>query len=164
MDDLDKEFIDVYKDTASMFVFGDLPADIVGMLYLEPEGVTMEDISKETGYSPASISNTIKMMENLGIIRRIKKPGTKKIYFYMEKDLAKINIQKLNTIHEKLIHPMKDRLPKIIAKYKNKVKDEKSKKKLKVAENYYKQMLCFEKMTEHWINELEDLSAEMKLD
>ena len=77
----------------------------------------------------------MKNLETLGMAQRVKKPGTKKVYFYMEKDLAKTNIRKLKASHEYLIKPMKERLPEIIDKYKDKVKTDKDKKKLKIIEN-----------------------------
>ena len=158
MEELEKEFMEFFSRLFKYYGFNDLSAKVVGILYLEPKEVAMEDIAKKTGYSLASISNTMKILENIGLVQRIKKPGTKKVFFYMEKDLVKLNIQKINMAYEHLTKPMKKDLPQIINKYKHRVKDEKSRQKLQIIENYYTQVLQFERILQHWMEELEELS------
>lgn len=158
MDELEREWMAAFSKIAKSFGLDDLSSKIVSVLYLEPEEVPMEDLAKKTGYSLASISNTMRLLENIGFVQRIKKPGTKKVYFYMEKDLVKLNIRKINAANENFIKPAKEFLPQLINKYKSKVKDERSKQKLQIIENYYAQLLQFEGMLKHWMEELNELS------
>jgi DNA-binding transcriptional regulator GbsR (MarR family) len=158
-DNLDEEAMNFMTTLGRVYGFPDLQSKVIALLYLEPDEISMEDIAEKTGYSLASISNTMKMLEAFGTIARRRKPGTKKAYFYMEKNLAKLNIMKFTAMQNNFLGPAKEILPALIKKYKNRVKDEKSKRKIAIAENYYKQLLCFEGMIAHWIGELEEMSA-----
>ena len=157
MEELNKEFIEYLSMMAKSFGLNDLMVKVFAILYIEPEEIAMEDIAKKSGYSLASICNTIKMLENMGAIKRIRKPGTKKVFFYMGKDMVKWNIMKLEFAHRNIIIPAKERLPKIIKKYKEKVKNERDKKKLKIIENYYNQVIIFEKIFNKWKKDLQNI-------
>ena len=152
------EFVAFFSRVTRAYGFNDLSSKVTATLYLEPGEIAMEDVAKKTGYSLASVSNTMKILENIGIVQRIKKPGTKRVFFYMEKNIIKLNIQKLRNAHENLTKPVKTDLPPIIKKYRNLVNDEKSKQKLQIIENYHTQVLQFERVLQHWIEELEEMS------
>ncbi len=160
MDAIEEEFTEFFKMLVKTYGMGDLQATVLSVLYLEPREVAMEEISKKTGYSPASISNTMKMLEGLGIVRRVKKPGTNKVFFYMEKDLMKLNQQKIKATYEHIINPGKTMLPQIIEKYRNKVEDKESREKLHIIENYYHQMVQFGELLGDMSEKLERMSAE----
>ena len=160
MDEFDSAAMEYMTKLGKNYGLGELQSKVIGLLYIEPEDISLEEIADRTGYSLASISNTMKMLEAFGMVQRIKKPGTKKVFFYMEKNLAKLNIMKLNAVLNNFIKPNKDILPELIEKYRDKVRDEKSKKKIKIAEDYYKQLLRFEEITERWIRDLEKIANE----
>ncbi len=159
MDDLEKEFTGFLSNMIKSYGLGDLPAKVIGVLYLEPQEISMEDITTKTGYSLASISNTMKILENTGVVQRIKKPGTKKVFFYMEKNLAKLNIKKIAAIHDNMIKSAKEMLPPIIDKYQHKAGDKKSKQKLKLIKDYYTQILQFEELLQDMTKKLKKMSA-----
>ncbi len=157
MENLDKEFKAMFCRMMASMGIKEPILDIAAVLYLEPEEIAMEEIAKKTGYSLASVSNTMKMLENINMIERRKKPKTKKVFFYMEKDLAKINLQKLK--HASLyIKEVKEQLPLTLEKYEQKSKDEYSKRKLNIAKNYYIQLIELDKIINHWQEDLEKLS------
>lgn len=130
--------------------------DIITILYLEPNEISMEDMAKKTGYSLASISNTMKMLESNNFIQRIKKPKTKKVYFFMEKDIAKINLQKIDMLLMHIKDVLKE-LPIIMSKY-SKNKDKKTKERLSIIQNYYNQLLNFNDVVDKWKIDLEKMS------
>jgi DNA-binding transcriptional regulator GbsR (MarR family) len=158
MDEFDREVMEFMTRLGRAYGLDDLSAKVIGLLYTEPEEIPMEDIAKRTGYSLASISNTMRMLETIGMVRRMKKPGTKKVFFYMEKNLAKLNVMKLNAVINNFVKPTQDILPPLMEEYTGRVKDERSKKRLKLVENYYKQLLEFEKITKGWIDDLEKIA------
>ena len=159
MDSLEDDFLEVFQNIFRAYGLSDLCAKITALLYLEPEDMPMEELANKTGYSLASISNTMKLLENLGMVKRIKKPKTKKIFYYMEKNLVKINIDKLRAAYESAIKPVKEQVPLIIAKYKNKVKADKEKRKLEIIEDYYKQVVRFESILNSWVKDLNKMSG-----
>lgn len=123
-----------------------LSSKLISILYPEPKEMSIEMLAKKTGYSLASVSTKMKFLENLEFVRRVKKPGSKKVYYYMEKDALKILDSKFEKVLHAEVEPVKENVPKILEKYKDKKLDEKSKKKLEIMKNYHKQMLKLEKI------------------
>jgi len=159
MEELDKDVMEFFSTLMKSCGLNDLSAKVIGALYIEPEEVSMEYLARKTGYSLASICNTMKMVEIMGMVQRIKKPGTNKVFFYMEKDLIKLNALKLHAALNNFIKPAKETLPQIIEKYKGKARDEKSKQKLRIIENYYTQLLQFEGILDEFVKKLEGMST-----
>ena len=143
MNTLDNEFISMYQDMCMMQGLDRALGSIVGILYIEPEPVAMEDIAKKTGYSLASISNKVKMLEQIGMISKTHKPGTKKIYLSVDKDISKV-MEDMLTKKLAALNMVTSSIPEMLDKYKNKAKTEKDKKKIGLVENYYKQISQFE--------------------
>jgi len=158
MDALENEMMKVFSIMGKSIGFKNPVIKMLSILFLEPSEVAMEELAQRTGYSLASVSNTMKMLETTGIIQRIKNPGTKKVFFYMEKDLVRLNIQKLKKMQEAYVRPATKLLPQIIKEYRKKAKDEQSKQKLKIIKNYYKQMLAFSMILNKWEKDLDELS------
>jgi len=158
MDEFDAAAMEFMAKLGRTYGLEELQSKVIGLLYIEPEDISMEEVADRTGYSLASISNTMRTLEAMGMVKRIKKPGTKRVFFYMEKNLAKLNVMKLNAVINNFIKPNKDILPALIERYRGRARDEKSKKKIMIVENYYKQLLEFEKITEGWVKDLEEIA------
>ena len=146
MDEIDKDFIDMYQGFGTAMGLDNLFVTLFAKLYIEPEAVAMEELAKETGYSLASICNKVKMLESMGIVKRTRKPGSKKIFLFTEKDFIKITKEHLMKKEEYCIKLVKERMPDLIRKYKGKLKSSKEKRKLKILEDYYNQIVKFEKL------------------
>jgi HTH-type transcriptional regulator, osmoprotectant uptake regulator len=162
IEDIEEDFIGVYSRVGGSIGFPDLPAKIIGILYLGSSEVSIDELAAKTGYSLASISTTTRIMETMGVISRVKKPGTKKVFYYMDKDLARMNIVKLDLMQQNFIGPMKEGLPPIINKYRNKTRDKDTKKKFELVESYYRQTLQLEDLLTEWRKQLEALSRKNK--
>ncbi len=143
--DLDKEFIDFATGIGQTYGFDTLSSKLFAVLYLEPGEISMEDLADKTGYSLASVCNSIKVIEKTGFLKKIHTPGTKKLFFTIEKDFSKHMKAMVDMIRKSKIIPAKETLPGLIAKYKNAGYKEKH----KVIDNYYKQMLRLEKITNY---------------
>ena len=157
LDEIDKEFIEFYQAASRVQGADASLGTILAVLYLEPEEISMEDLAKKTGYSLASISNKIKMFEPVGFVKRIRKPGTKKVYLRAEKNVLEILKKGFTMKHDLVINLAKDRIPKIISKYKDKKLSEEQKKKLKIIEEYYKQMLKFEELIHEMLKKIDEM-------
>ena len=161
--ELDKEILEFYRTAGRMQGIDDSLAIILGTLYLEPREVSMEELAEKTGYSLASISNKIKMLEPSGIIRRVRKPGTKKVFLYTEKDILRIMKKNLVMKQESVIKLAKEKIPFIIRKYKNKKLTQEQKKKLRIIENYYKGILKFEVIIRETLRKLDENQIKTKI-
>jgi len=156
MEEFDKKIIELFYEMGKGQGMQDqLLMTLFAKLYMAPEPVAMDDLANETGYSLASISNKVKMLGPMLQVKRIRKPGSKKLFLYMEKNILKIWKDALIKKEEYVINRAKDKLPPIIKEYKGKAKKEEDKKKIKIIEGYYEQILKFEGILKKIIDEIE---------
>lgn len=158
MEELNKKIIELFQEMGRGQGLQDpLLMTLFARLYIEPEPVAMDELAKETGYSLASVSNKLKMLGLIMPVKRTKKPGSKKIFLYMEKDILRIWKDALLKQEEYVINMVKTKLPPIVKEYGEKASTSKDKKKLKILEGYYDQILKFGKVLKKIIKELEKI-------
>jgi DNA-binding transcriptional regulator GbsR (MarR family) len=157
MEELDREFLEFFQAATSMQGLDSSVGTIFGVLFLEPKEISMEELAEKTGYSPASICNKVKMLEPSGMIRRVRKPHTKKVLLYAEKDFSKIISSYLLMKQKSVISLGKDKLPGIIKRYKAKKLGEEQKKKLSIMEHYYQDLIQFEVMVNMMLKKIEEM-------
>ncbi len=122
-----------------------LSAKIFSIIFLSPRDVAMDELAEKTGYSLASISLKMKLLEGVALVKKKKKPGSKKIYYSCEKDFFVFLKKKLDAIHEKEIMPAKQRLPPMLESYKK--RNSKAEEYFYgFVEGYYRSILKLEKI------------------
>lgn len=156
-----QEFIDLMTDNCKVDGLDELSSRIIALLYAEPNELSLDEIAKRTRYSLSAVSTAMKFIKRIGFVKRIKKPKSKKVYFYMEKSMIMFSLDITRKKYEKVILPTKQELPSIIKRYK-KDKSENSKKELKIIENYYKEMLVSENIMKKLIRMLENAKKNLK--
>ena len=156
MEGIEKEFVDILAESGRMQGMDPLLSTIFARLYVQPEEMAMEALAKDTGYSLASISTKVKLLEAFGMVRRVKKPGTKKVFLTAQKDILEMWKQQLMKKERVLFRLVKEKMPSIIEKYKERKKPQ-EKEKLAQVENYYKQILLLEKVLKEMVERLEEL-------
>jgi len=112
------EFIELIAENRKVNGLDELSSKIIGILFIEPEEVALDELANRTGYSLSAVSTALKFIERAGIVKRSKKPKSKKVYFYMGKDILAMFLQIMRRKYEKIILPSKQKLPRIIEKYK----------------------------------------------
>jgi len=157
MEELDREFLEFFQAATSLQGLDSSIGNIFGVLFLEPKEISMEELAEKTGYSPASICNKVKMLEPSGMIRKVRKPHTKKVLLYAEKDFSKIISSYLLMKQKSVISLGKDKLPGIIKRYKAKKLGEEQKKKLSIMEHYYQDLIQFEVMVNLMLKKIEEM-------
>lgn len=155
MSDLEKEITEFGAGLFESFGLDKLTAKLLTILYLSPREVSMEELAKKTRYSLSSVSNKLRILEDVWV-QKTKKPGTKKIFYHMEKDIVSMNQRRIKAAHERQIHQIKRFIPYIMEKYKNTRLNEEEKEIMKNAKNYYQQALRFEKMLDEFEEYLEE--------
>jgi len=150
------EFIELMARNFKQNGFDDCTSKIVGALYIEPKEISLETVSDKTGYSLSAVSTAMKLLVNMGIIKRIKKPHSRKVYFFMEKDMVACMLDHMKKNYELSLLMSKEALPKIIDKYKSRGQ-ESSGEELKIIEQYYDQIVAFEDVMKNFIEALENL-------
>jgi DNA-binding transcriptional regulator GbsR (MarR family) len=155
--DAEKEVIKLFEAMGKAYGIDSLSSKIFSIIYLEPEPICLDAIAKRTGYSLASISNKIRKLELFAPIIRSHKPGSKKVFISMEKEVFKILKAQLQKSREIEIVPIKNKLPGIIKDYKKQAKTDKDKKKIKILEQYYKDIEKFDRIMSKMLKRLEGL-------
>jgi len=153
MNGLEEDFIDFMDKVGDVVGYDNSYSELMGILYLEPEPIALEELVEKTGYCLSSISNKISMLEIMGFVQKERKPDSKKIFVFMPKkvipDLRKRWIEKPLA----KIAITKDILPKLIKKYKNKAKTDIERKKIQIIQELYDRNAKSEKL----IYELQDI-------
>ena len=159
MSELERESTNQLTNLFKDFGMDALSTKILATLYFEPKEITMEEIAKKTNYSLASISNKLRNLELF--IEKSKKLGSKKTYYYMEKNLFRINMRKIRIGQEKMQY-LEEGMKTIIDKYKKQKLSEKDKEVLKLIENYHTQIVMFEKVMEKFGEYLQKCMSEQQ--
>jgi len=149
------EFVSLITDINKAKGLDGLTSRIIGLLYISPSEISLEGLSMETGYSLSAVSTAMKLLVRSGYAKRIKKPGSKKIYFFMEKGMIDIFVQAISKAMDSGVQMAKAKVPAIIALYR-KEKGAAAKKELAILENYYAQLLAVEGALRKFTALLED--------
>jgi DNA-binding transcriptional regulator GbsR (MarR family) len=158
MEELNRKIIALFKEMGrGQGLEDNLLIEIFARLYIEPEPIAMDDLAEKTGYSLASISNKIKMLGHIAGIKKIKKPGSKKIYLYMDKNFLDIWETALIKKQEYVINKVKEKLPSILKEFKEKAKTPGDEKKLENLKSYYDQTLKLEKIINVMVKEINNI-------
>ena len=148
---IEQDFIVFLSKAGSNQGMDPLTIKLFALIYIDPEDIAIDELAKRTGYSLASISNKVKILQTLGIIRKIKKPGSKKLFVRIEKNVLKIH-RDIMIIKEAIGTKIaKELLPELLMKYKNKKLNNEEKKKLKIIEEYHKQIIILENLVKKTI-------------
>jgi len=156
-----EEFIELMTENCRVNGLDELSSELIAILYAEPGEISLEELSKRTHYSLSAVCTAAKLIERIGLIKRTRKPGSRKAYFYMEKDLTVFSLDLMKKKYEKIIIPTKQKLPSIIEKYK-KEKSEKSRQELRIVENYYKEVLASEEIIKNIIEIVNKVRSKLK--
>ena len=153
---LEKDFMQISVETGKSIGLDTLGSQIFAILYLESEPVSMESIVEKTGYSLTSIFNKLSRMNHMNFVQKIKRPGSKKIFFYLRKDFSEMLKERIILGYEKRIVPLKEKIPNIINKYKKEKLNKKDQQKLKIIEDYNKQITKMEYVMKNMISLMEN--------
>lgn len=149
MNDTEKKIIDIGYEIFKGYGVDNPTAQILSILNFESEEISMEELAKRTGYSLASISLKIKNIEHFWGIKRIQKPGSRKTYLLMEKDLLDAFAIQLRNGFATELDIAKAKIPPLIEEYRNNASTPEEEIKLATYENYLAEINRFEELLQH---------------
>lgn len=76
-----------FSSVASSLGYSEVHGRILSALIIANRPLSMDELSKITGYSSASISLSLDFLELVGIVKKFKKKGDRKIYSRLDGDL-----------------------------------------------------------------------------
>jgi DNA-binding transcriptional regulator GbsR (MarR family) len=92
-------------------------------------------------------------MEDRDMVKKFKKPGSRKMYVVMDKDITSFFIELQKKRYQQSLKPSLKKIPEIIKKYKD---TEEFEEELLMITDYYKQTLFMAEETKKFIHALEN--------
>jgi len=130
----------------------DFPSKLMSVLQSEPEEISLGELSKMTGYSLSALSTTLKAMEENNMVKRFKKPKSRKVYVFMDKDLVTLYTELQKKRYNQSLQPFIQILPRLIQKYKDR---EEFKSEIEMLEDFEEQLNFLDEQSRKFIEELE---------
>jgi DNA-binding transcriptional regulator GbsR (MarR family) len=146
METIDRQFIEFFRAVGKTYNLDDLTSQIYARLFIDPDEVAMEDLAKETGYSLASISNKIKILESGGMVIRRTRPGTRKVYLYANKDMLRRMASLLVQYQQNEVRLVKSELPRILESLSCKKLGPRERSQVEILKKYHEDTLVFDKL------------------
>ena len=154
---IEKEFLHFTHSICHTWGLDELSSKLFGILYLEPHEISIENLSKRTGYSLASISNKMRFLEEFGMAERLKKPGSKRVYYYLDKDYIKLTRKFFNKAYQTEILTIKKSIPALMDKFKKEKLNKHELEKFKIIESLYEQAIKIDEVYQDMIKNLNTL-------
>ena len=85
--DAEEKIHSTFAAVAASLGYSEVHGRIISALLVAGKPLCMEELSQQTKYSPASISLSLDLLEIIGIIKKLKDPGDRKLYARLEGDI-----------------------------------------------------------------------------
>ncbi len=145
VDEIEKKIYSLFSNITSTIGYSDVHGKIIAMLLVEDKPVSLQELSRKTNYSLASISLAIDLLEFFGVVKKIKKSGDRKVYVRLDGDL-------LNALRDAILIKVQKAVRESLnelEKYKS-IKDRKVRRVVKKLEKETRRL-------ERYINKLADV-------
>lgn len=76
-----------FSNVAALMGYSEVHGRIIAALTARPGPMSLGDLAKEAGYSLSSISTSLDLLEVLGMVRRVKVAGDRRVYVQLDGDL-----------------------------------------------------------------------------
>ncbi len=85
--DIQEKIHSTFASVATSMGYNEVHGRIISALMVAGKPLSSEELSKETGYSPSAISLSLDLLELVGIIKKSKNVGDRRVYAQMDGDL-----------------------------------------------------------------------------
>ncbi|MDI6826161.1 MAG: hypothetical protein QMD36_03135 [Candidatus Aenigmarchaeota archaeon] len=79
-EEIKEKIYSIFANIANSLGYSEVYGRIIACLLIHEGPVALNDIAKETGYSSSMVSLSVDFLENIGMVKRVKKPADKKLY------------------------------------------------------------------------------------
>lgn len=147
-----EEFKKIIYDSFRALGVDDFPSKLMSVLQSEVEEISLGELSEMTGYSLSALSTTLKAMEENSLVKRFKKPKSRKVYVLMDKDLVSLYTELQKKRYNQALLPFMKKIPRIIQKYED---DTEFKNEIEMLKDFKEQLTFVEEESRKYIEELE---------
>jgi HTH-type transcriptional regulator, glycine betaine synthesis regulator len=85
--EIKKNIYSSFSDIASSIGYSDMHGRIIAALLVNNKKLSLQELADETGYSLSTTSLSLDFLEFLGMIKKIKNAGDRKLYVELQGDL-----------------------------------------------------------------------------
>ncbi|MCK9150456.1 GbsR/MarR family transcriptional regulator [Methanobacterium alcaliphilum] len=149
---LKEEFKELVYRSFRALGLEDFPSKLMSTLLSEPKEISLGELSEMTGYSLSALSTSLKAMEDRDLVKRFKKPKSRKVYVVMDKDVVTLYMQLQKKRYDQSLMPTLRKTPKLIEKFQS---INESNGELELLEDFYQQMIFLEEESRKFIESLE---------
>jgi len=93
---------DACIQSAKLKGYGDAVGVLRGSLFLADEPRSMDDLVAETGYSKSTVSANMSLLERLGFVRRVVRPGDKRHLYLIVNAPDTLRLAMMNTVRKEV--------------------------------------------------------------
>jgi len=79
-DNIKEKIYSTFASIASSLGYSEVHGRIIVCLLINENPVSLSEVAKETGYSHSMVSLSIDFLETVGMVKRVKKPGDRKLF------------------------------------------------------------------------------------
>ena len=87
MDSIEEKIHATFANVAASLGYSEVHGRIISALMVAGRPLSLDELTKHTKYSPASISLSLDLLEIIGIIKKTKDRGDRKLYAKLDGDL-----------------------------------------------------------------------------
>jgi len=87
VNEIKKNIYSAFSEIASSIGYSNIHGRIIAALLVFDNKLSLEELAKETGYSISTISLSLDLLEFLGMIKKMKKVGDRKLYIELQGNL-----------------------------------------------------------------------------
>ena len=147
MTKLEKSFMKLISADTAVFFDDSMLKKIFAVLHISNDPVSLEDIAERSSLSLASVSNKSKILLQMGVVNRIKKPGSRKVFLQARTDFISLMHKKLIKKSECTLSVYDNLISFLSLEKKRKLSDEEE-LQLKNLEDFGKQLKKINKLNE----------------
>ena len=87
---IESRIFEIFSGLASTIGYSPIHGKIIGALLVEGRTLPLQELAEKTGYSSGMVSLSLDLLEVLGVIKKIKRSGDRKLYVKLEGDLLEV--------------------------------------------------------------------------
>jgi len=85
--EIEMDIYSTFADIASTIGYSEIHGRIIAALLVKNKKLSLQELAKNSGYSTSTISLSLDLLEFLGMVKKIKKAGDRKLYIELHGDL-----------------------------------------------------------------------------
>ncbi len=146
--DIEEKIYSTFASVASSLGYNEVHGRIIAALLVEDKMLSLQELSEKTGYSVPSVSLSLDLLELVGLVRKIKNVGDRKLYVKKDGDI-------IEGLRNALIVKVGKDIAYTLMEFEKYNKDEKTDKMVKKLENEIERL-------QKYVNELSKVEIPKK--